>query len=133
MIINLEYTKKLLQTFENAKTPYITFSDFKVPLDHEFCFHYLNLIELRLITDMNLSNVKMGVCTADDGFGVDFVEMDIRISQRGHDFVYALNNKSVMRKLTNEFKGVPFKSLFEISQKLLEHYLKKKVDDLLTA
>lgn len=130
MIINLEYTCKLLQTFENAKTPFITFSDFKVPLDNEFHFHYLNLIENRLITDVNLSNMKMGICRAEDG--VSFLEgIEIRISQNGHDFLCALKNKTILKQLTDDFKDAPFKSIFEISQKLLEHYFKKKIDGVL--
>jgi hypothetical protein len=132
MTPNLEYTSKLLQTFENAKTPFITFSDFKVPLDDEFHFHYLNLIENSLITDINLSNINMGICSTD--CGVSFTEgIDIRISQRGHDFVNALTNKNILNQLKNDFKGAPFKSLFDISQKLAEHYLKNKLDDILKA
>jgi hypothetical protein len=130
MILDLEYTSKLLQSFESAETPFITFSDFDVPLnDGKFYFHYLNLIENDLITDINLSARNMGICRCD--LGVSFTEgIDIRISQKGHDFSYALNNKNVMKQLVNEFKGAPFKSLLDISQKLLVHYLKKKVDEI---
>jgi hypothetical protein len=130
MNIDLDYTNELLQKFITAKTPFITFSDFGVPLDDNFYFHYLNLIENNLITDVNLSNVKMGVCRSDSG--VSFSEgIDIRISQLGHDFANALINKSILEQLKNEFKGAPFKSVFDISQRLLEHCFKKKLDNIL--
>ncbi|MGR3042708.1 hypothetical protein ABMY36_22455 [Vibrio vulnificus] len=59
------------------------------------------------------------------------VERDIRLTQKGHDFASALSNKEVLEKLKAELTNAPFRVLFDGSQKLLEHYLTKKLDALL--
>tara|TARA_R110001583_G_C5397870_1_gene385431 strand:+ start:368 stop:541 length:174 start_codon:yes stop_codon:yes gene_type:complete len=55
----------------------------------------------------------------------------MRLSQKGHDFAATLNNKEVFDKLKSEFKDMPFKTIFDGGQKLLNHFLKKRMDVLL--
>ena len=55
----------------------------------------------------------------------------IRLTQEGHDFATALANKEVLTRVKDELKDAPFKVIFDGSQKLLEHLMKKKLDVLL--
>lgn len=61
---------------------------------------------------------------------VSLSAVPIRLTQAGHNFANALHNKEVLSKLKSELKDAPFKTLFDGSQKLLEHYFKKKIDAL---
>jgi hypothetical protein len=62
---------------------------------------------------------------------IEATEKPWRLTQKGHDFASSLNNKEVMMRLKSEFKDAPFKVIFDSGQKLLEHFMKKKLDDLL--
>ncbi|MNG32655.1 hypothetical protein D3C84_1187240 [compost metagenome] len=59
------------------------------------------------------------------------ITLPVRLTQKGHDFACALHNKDVLIRLKSEFKDAPFKVIFDGGQRLLEHFMTKKLDDLL--
>tara|TARA_Y100000310_G_scaffold127302_1_gene126395 strand:- start:196 stop:642 length:447 start_codon:yes stop_codon:yes gene_type:complete len=145
MKINLEYMKALLDVFIEADTAIIELTELvnsvgssgSDTVSEEFVFHYSLLIENNMITKSNLMSGKlseMGISLMYDVESYTYIHSDlyIRLSQAGHDFAKALNNKEVLNKLKDNFKDAPFKVLFDGGQKLLEHYLKKKMDNLLS-
>ncbi|CAK3017352.1 DUF2513 domain-containing protein [Vibrio crassostreae] len=143
MRIDVQYISSLLSVFLDSEKAHITLSAFETAgvkiytddrkgLDEKFIFHAQLLVENGLVSDKDLRSESLNT------FGISYnksggfiVERDIRLTQKGHDFASALNNKEVLEKLKTELTNAPFRVLFDGSQKLLEHYLTKKLDALL--
>lgn len=143
MKIDLIYFSKLLKVFLESDSAHLTVTDFQnseTPLtdpdgnlDQNFIFHIQLAIDNDLIGLMNRDHVTLKNIGISIGFNgsVVLVKTPIRLTQKGHDFASALNNSEVLKRIKSEFKDAPFKSIFDGSQKLLEHLLKKKLDSLL--
>ena len=96
-------------------------------------FYFHLLVENELIGPANMKPItleNMGVVMVKPHF--QLCPVPIRLTQAGHDFANALNNKEVLEKLKAEFKNAPFKVVFEGGQKLLEHFFKNKLDELIS-
>jgi hypothetical protein len=146
MRIDIDYLAKILDVFLDADTAHIEISNFQKlgiriesesnpnSLDEEFLFHLQLAIENSLISnrDMQASGLKSVGITIGGGGSVALSSVPIRLTQKGHDFANALHNKEVLSKLKSELKDAPFKTVFDGSQKLLEHFLKKRLDNLLS-
>ena len=145
MKIDLGYTSRILTVFlesENAHVNINHFSDAgivvqseteRARLNEEFLFHFQILVENSLISNRELvtgSLKPLGIQFGSRG-DVSLSIIELRLTQSGHDFASALNNKEVLQKLKLELKDAPFKTVFEGSQKLLQHFFKKKLNDLL--
>ena len=139
---DLDYMAKLLAVFTEAPTPLITFNDIEasgitvaesgVKINDTFYFNFQILVEERLVSNEGLLSVNMktmGFHRHDQGLSIDLTKK-IRRTTRGDDFALALENKAVLSQLKAEFKSAPFGALCDMSKKLLEHYLKKKIDEL---
>lgn len=142
MRIDLDYMARLLEVFLEADTAHISVNELERPgiqisgeggLHEKFLFHFQLAAENGLISnrDFQVNGLKSLGITIGAGGAVTLVDTPIRLSQSGHDFANSLQNKEILVKLRSELKDAPFKALFEGSQKLLEHFLKKKLDQLL--
>ncbi len=142
MRIELQYLSKLLNVFLDAKQAHVTLPAFENAgisiyskdhnLDESFIFHAQLLVENGLVSDKDLrceSLKTLGISFNKSGATV--FEKEIRLTQKGHDFATALSNKEVLSKLKSELSDAPFRVLFDGSQKLLEHFLTKKLDALI--
>ena len=101
-------------------------------LSEKFIFHMQLCIDNSLISNdkqecSNLESIGIG----SNKHNRYIIDVPMRLSQKGHDFAVTLNNKEVFEKLKSEFKDMPFKAMFDGGQKLLNHFLKKKMDILL--
>ncbi|WP_259515499.1 DUF2513 domain-containing protein [Shewanella baltica] len=99
----------------------------------KFIFHLQILMDNQLISDRNLylSGLdSIGITMGLSGKPI-IVNKDIRLTQRGHDFASALGKQEVFEKLKTEFKDAPFKVVFDGSQKLLQHFFKKKLNGII--
>lgn len=142
MVPNIDYTAKLLDVFLNSNNAHISIQDIQNSgitifghsgLDKEFLFHLQLALENGLISnrDLQVGGLKsVGIHIAGGG-GVTLTSIPIRLTQRGHDFAKSLQNKEILLKLKTELKDAPFKTIFDGSQKLLEHYFTKKLDALI--
>jgi len=144
MKVNLEYLSRILNVFLESDQAHITINDIgnsgislykpdNKGLEEEFLFHIQNIVENGLISNRELQChglVSVGI-TLSGGDSVTIFPARIRLTQKGHDFAKALNNKEVLEKLKGEFKNAPFKVVFDGGQKLLEHFFKKKIDSIL--
>ena len=102
-------------------------------INDKFLFHIQLMVENGLISNQDLSfnGLKsIGINIGCSGSCV-ISAVPIRLTQQGHDFARAMSNKDVLLKLKGELKDAPFKVIFDGSQKLLTHFLKKKIDYLL--
>ncbi|BCI77694.1 DUF2513 domain-containing protein [Vibrio cholerae] len=145
MKIDLDYLSKILKVFLDSANAHVNVNDISSAgiavqsetennkLDEQFLFHFQILVENRLISNRELvtgSLQPLGINFGAAGH-VTLNVADLRLTQCGHDFASALNNKEVLQKLKSELKDAPFKTVFEGSQKLLQHFFKKKLDSLL--
>jgi hypothetical protein len=145
MRIELSYIKGLLDEFLNAETAHISIvklqeNGFPIEsqsrpehLDEKFIFHIQILMDNRLISDRNLQLTgldSIGITMDVDGPPL-ILDKDIRLTQKGHDFANALAKVEVFEKLKTEFKDAPFKVIFDGSQKLLQHFFKKKLNEII--
>ncbi|HDM8062684.1 DUF2513 domain-containing protein [Vibrio harveyi] len=145
MKIDLDYMANLLNVFVDSNKAQITISTFEecgIPvestnvasssaLDENFLFHIQLALENQLVSNQKLEShnlESLGIIMYIRGVGL--TGQPIRLTQKGHDFANALDNKEVLSRLKSEFKEAPFKMVFDTSQKLLEHVLKKKLDSL---
>ena len=142
MRIDLEYFGALFAVFLDSEKAYIDFNDIqnsnvKVVVNDElsdkFIFHLQLAIDSQLIGRNSgvAYNLKdLGFIPMLDG-STSISIIPLRLTQRGHDFASSLNNKEVMDKLKTEFKDAPFKVVFEGGQKLLQHFMKKKLESIM--
>lgn len=142
MRIDLDYMARLLNIFLEADTAHISVSEierFGIEIEGEnglnekFVFHFQLAAENSLISnrDLQVNGLKSLGITIGAGGEVMLLSTPIRLTQSGHDFANALQNKEILVKLRSELKDAPFRVLFDGSQKLFEHFLKKKLDQLL--
>ncbi len=146
MKIDLDYMANLLNVFINSDKAQITISTLEEngiqvettdlasssALDESFLFHIQLALENQLISNQALESYNLealGIIMYTNG--AEFIGKPIRLTQKGHDFANALDNKEVLSRLKTEFKNAPFRMVFDTSQKLLEHVLQKKLDSLL--
>ena len=145
MKIDYEYLGTILQVFIDADKAHITVFDIEESgvqvkstidpnrFDERFIFHVQIALDNELISD------KHGQVNGLDTIGIKIshrmhtmLDTPVRLTQNGHDFAAALNNSEIMNKLKSEFKDAPFKVIFDGSQKLLQHFFKKKMDSMLS-
>ncbi|EGR0395004.1 DUF2513 domain-containing protein [Vibrio vulnificus] len=145
MKIDLPYLSSILNVFLDVDTAHITISDFETNgiriesehlsshLDEKFLFHLQLALENSLISNQKLRSSDLGSIGIKMGANghVVLTGTPIRLTQQGHDFATALANKEVLTRIKDELKDAPFKVIFDGSQKLLEHLMKKKLDALL--
>ncbi|ASP48593.1 DUF2513 domain-containing protein [Cognaticolwellia beringensis] len=144
MKLDIDYISSLLNAFIEADSAHIDYNywissgvqveslDNPGKFDEKFIFHAQLLLENSLISNRNFESRTL------KDIGISFsknsdvvISVPIRLTQKGHDFCSALRNKEVLTKLKSELKDAPFKVLFDGSQKLIQHFAKKKLDDLL--
>ncbi len=143
MKIDLEYLASILDVFLNSEKAHIVLPELEHAgivlegeprkFDEKFVFHIQIAIDNQLIAskDGPVSRIKdIGMHESMDGLA-SIVAIQIRLTQKGHDFACALHNKDVLLRLKSEFKDAPFKVIFDGGQKLLEHFMTKKLDQLL--
>jgi hypothetical protein len=141
--IDLEYISSILDVFLEAETAHIDLSYLEKSginlsgelnsFEERFMFHMQIAIDNQLVGTQkgNAYNLKdIGVNQSQSGRGL-IINTPIRLTQKGHDFASTLNNKEVLAKLKSELKDAPFKVIFEGGQKLIQHAMKKKLDNLL--
>lgn len=142
MEIDLNYIKGMLNVWKQSEKPSITINDLadngfsiysedKRSTNDKFIFHYQLLVENQLISNMQLEHATMkntGIGLVHNNCTLTIV--DLRLTQLGHDFASTLDNREVFERLKSDFKDAPFKIIFESGRKLIEHYFKKKLDDI---
>jgi hypothetical protein len=134
-----------LDVFFKSENAHITINDFKKAgikiyadgnngLEEKFLFHIQLLLENKFISNKEFcsDNLKRIGIHLLHGNSVTIQEVDIRLTQKGHDFAKVINNKDVLAKLKSNFMDQPFDTIFEIGKELLKHVAKKKLDDIMS-
>lgn len=134
MDIDKEYLKKLLKLCKDDSPPTFTIAHLmKLGIDveaAEFEFHWNILGDESVIVRAD-GEPGVGIHYRGGMPGAIAETARLRITSDGLNFIEALENSDVWAKLKTEVKGGSLKTLKTISAKLLEAYLKKKVEDLM--
>ena len=142
MKVDLDFYKLFFAAFLESEKASITYKDLiesgvevysEGKLSEKFLFHMERCI------DNNFIKNEKGECYNLKSFGITspncndriIISVAIILTEKGDNFAKALNNKDVFKKLKAEFKDMPIKTIFDGSQKLLQHLAKKKMDDFL--
>ncbi len=136
MKIDLEYMFKILNVFLKSDNAHININDIqksginiysidRKKIDEKFLFHIQNIVENKLISNQKLecNELKAIGITLFANNSVSIMIVPIRLTQKGYDFVNALSNKNVLKKLKSDFKNMTFKMLLDKSQEILENYI----------
>lgn len=132
MKIDQEYLKGLLEAFQAAKTPTTDIRKLEnegIAIDDQYIFH------LQILSDKNLVKREQGiglgyVIGADGSIGWSVVPL--RLTAEGHEFIEALKNREVWSTIKSEFKDASVETLLNVSKKLFEGYINKKITSLLS-
>ena len=133
MKIDHEYLKGLLEAFEAAGEPQTDI--FKLQqagydfMTNEFLFH------MRLLDDRNL------IARTDGEYGFGYFEgaddrgswgaLPLRLTASGHDFLEAIRNKEVWNTVKTGFKDASIGTLVDVSKRLLDGFVQKKIGNIL--
>lgn len=134
MKIDFDEMKKILSTFIDADTPYITLKDLGFTGDHpdedeRFLFHFSLLVESGFISDQNLqtdSLEALGVVFYSSGYG--WAANPIRLTMAGHDFAKTINQKPILDRMKKELSDAPFDLVKKVAEQWFSTLLKNKLD-----
>ena len=142
MRVDLDFFGSLLSVFLESEKAHVDFNDIinagvetevDAVISEKLVFHLQLVLDNQLIGNRSGSayNLKdIGIDQSLDGL-TSIIAIPLRLTQDGHDFALSLNNKEVMEKLKTEFKDAPFKVVFEGGQKLLQYFMKKKLENII--
>ncbi|QEW32011.1 DUF2513 domain-containing protein [Erwinia billingiae] len=133
MKIDQDYLKNLLEAFESEEGPQTDIIKLQEkgfdPMSNSFVFHMRLLNDRRLICQSD-GTPGFGLQESADGqfhWGV----LPLRLTASGHDFVEALRNKEVWTTVKTGFKDASIGTLVDVSKRLLEGFVQKKIDNIL--
>ncbi|KAA1276961.1 DUF2513 domain-containing protein [Citrobacter pasteurii] len=133
MKIDHDYLKGLLEAFEDSGEPQTNIKlllaqgyDYRTP---EFLFHMRLLADRYLISRTN-GGVGFGFSEASDSGG-SWAVMPLRLTADGHDFLETMRNKEVWNTVKTGFKDASIGTLVDVSKRLFDGYVQKKIDGLL--
>jgi hypothetical protein len=133
MKIDQDYLKKLLEACEAAPTPIFDIEELKkAGLDYatdEFVFHMEILNDLGVV-ERDDREPGFGLFRSADGYP-SWAVLPLRLTARGHQFIEALRNKEVWTTIKKGFKDASGSTLMDVSKKLFEGYVRKRIEGLL--
>jgi Hypothetical protein (DUF2513) len=128
-----DYLKKLLEICEAAPAPIFNIEELQaVGLDYgadQFVFHMNILDDLGLI-ERDDRESGFGLVRGIDGH-MSWSVLPLRLTAQGHQFIEALRNQEVWATIKRDFKDVSINTLLDVSKRLLDAYIKKKIEGLL--
>ena len=133
MKIDPEYLKKLLETFEGAPHPIFNIRGLQAAglnyNDDQFVFH-MGILEDQGFVERDDRKPGFGLVRGADGH-MQWSSVPLRLTAQGHQFIEVIRNKEVWATLKRDFKEASVDTFFSVGKKLLEGYVKKKVEGLL--
>nr|WP_249941517.1 DUF2513 domain-containing protein [Escherichia coli] len=65
-----------------------------------------------------------------EGVGYSWIEVPLRLTARGHDFIADLRQKDVWQAIKTNFKDEGISTLMSVSKSLAKGFAKKKIKDI---
>ena len=134
MKIDQDYLKGLLQACQASEKPTFDITNLKSKgfdySDPKFEFHMKILNDQHLIEDDD-GKRGFGLIKGADGFA-SWSVLPLRLTAEGHEFIEALSNKEVWHIIKHSFADASITTLKDVALKLLDGFIKKKVEGLLS-
>ena len=133
MKIDLDYLKKLLEAMEAAPAPVFDIQELRAAgldyNDDQFIFH-MGILDDQAFVQREDREPGFGFSRGLDGHE-HWMPVPLRLTAQGHQFIEALRNKEVFATLKKGFKDASLATLRDVSKKLLEAFVNKKIQELL--
>lgn len=136
MKINQQYLKDLLIAFEDTQGPDTLVEELESAGfgrdDSDFIFHMRLLYDNGLIVRVDGRPGIGHEMLQSLGEGVSYYWLDVplRLTARGHDFIADLRQKEVWQTIKTNFSDEGISTLMGISKSLAMGYAKKKIKDI---
>ncbi|ELW8974011.1 TPA: DUF2513 domain-containing protein [Yersinia enterocolitica] len=133
MQIDFDVIKKITTVFLDSPEPFITlkelnFFDVEGEEENILVFHLLLMVENRLISNRNLeTGDPRAIGIRFTNRGVTGTAPPIRLTQDGHDFAKALNQRPILERLKQELTDAPFDLVKDISKTWLTKQIKDRL------
>ena len=136
MKLDQQYLKDLLIAFEKTHGPDTMLSELEDNgfnrYDQNFIFHMRLLCDYELIVRVDgkpgfghiMSN-ELG-----EGVGYSWIEVPLRLTARGPDFIADLRQKEVWQTIKTNFKDEGISTLISVSKSLAKGFARKKIKDI---
>ena len=136
MKLDQQYLKDLLIAFEKTHGPDTMLSELEDNgfnrYDQNFIFHMRLLCDYELIVRVDgkpgfghiMSN-ELG-----EGVGYSWIEVPLRLTARGHDFIADLRQKEVWQTIKTNFKDEGISTLISVSKTKAKGFARKKIKDI---
>lgn len=130
MKIDSDYIKKILTKAQSSERAifniYDLVEDKNEISDEEFIFHMQILSDQKLIVTDSDNSSDIGVSRTGNG-QVSWRVTHLRLTSTGHDFIEALTNDTVWKKIKKELKAPSITTLVSTSQFLLQEAIKSQI------
>jgi hypothetical protein len=134
MKIDQDYLKKLLEACQASEKPTFDIEDLKAAgLDYndaQFEFHMAILTDQGFI-ERDDGDPGFGLEKSPDGY-LSWAVLPLRLTASGHQFIEALSNEEVWATIKHGFRDVSIATLKDVALKLLDGYVRKKIDNVLS-
>lgn len=135
MKIDQQYLKDLLIAFENSEGPDTTLQELQESgyeeNSSEFIFHMRLMYDNGLVVRVDgESGFGHEIQTYMSGHSYYWIDIPLRLTSRGHDFIADLRQKEVWETVKNNFKDEGISTLMGLTKSLAMGFAKKKVKAL---
>ncbi len=100
--------------------------------DQNFIFHMRLLCDYELIVRVDGKPGFGHIMSNELGEGVEYswIEVSLRLTARGHDFIADLRQKEVWQAIKTNFKDEGISTLMSVSKSLAKGFARKKIKDI---
>ena len=136
MKLDQQYLKDLLIAFEKTYGPDTMLSELEDNgfnrYDQNFIFHMRLLCDYELIVRVDGKPGFGHIMSNELGEGVEYswLEVPLRLTARGHDFIADLRQKEVWQAIKTNFKDEGIGTLMSVSKSLAKCFARKKIKDI---
>lgn len=136
MKLDQQYLKDLLIAFEKTYGPDTMLSELEDNgfnrYDQNFIFHMRLLCDYELIVRVDGKPGFDHIMSNELGEGVEYswLEVPLRLTARGHDFIADLRQKEVWQAIKTNFKDEGIGTLMSVSKSLAKGFARKKIKDI---
>ena len=136
MKLDQQYLKDLLNAFEKTYGPDTMLSELEDNgfnrYDQNFIFHMRLLCDYELIVRVDGKPGFGHIMSNELGEGVEYswIEVPLRLTARGHDFIADLRQKEVWQTIKTNFKDEGISTLISVSKSLAKGFARKKIKDI---
>lgn len=136
MKLDQQYLKDLLIAFEKTYGPDTMLSELEDNgfnrYDQNFIFHIRLLCDYELIVRVDGKPGFGHIMSNELGEGVEYswLEVPLRLTARGHDFIADLRQKEVWQAIKTNFKDEGIGTLMSVSKSLAKGFARKKIKDI---